>query len=108
MEQKISIQVHDYDSCGRYLIIEDRKATRKEVHGLKIKARQSVKPEWDKLPAEATHIVYYAELCDKKDNVWYAAIYMHGEAFNEKDFDRIFRRSGVGYVGAIHKRIPMP
>ena len=105
MKKQINIQVHDYDNWGRYHIIEDRKATREEVVELKRKARASVKVDWDKLPKEATHIVYYAELLDRKGEVWYASIYMHGEAFDEAEFDRIFHQQYIGYVGAIHKRV---
>lgn len=105
MNKQISIQVHDYDRIGRYLIIDDREATREEVLDLKKKARASVKVDWDRLDPMLTHIVYYAELVDKKDKVWYAAIYMHGEAYNDKEFYRIFNRPDIGYVGAIHKRV---
>jgi len=104
MEKEITIQIHDYDRFGRYLIVEERKATKAEVLDLKKKARESVKVEWDKLPKEVRHIVYYGELLDKDGEVWFAGIYMHGEAYGDKDFYRIFTRPDVGYVGAIHKR----
>jgi hypothetical protein len=104
MEKEISIQIHDYDLAGRYVIIEDRKATLDEAHELKEKARKSVNAEWQKLPPEAAHIVYYAEMLDKDGEVWFAGIYMCGEAYNEAGFDRIFHRPNIGYVGAIHKR----
>ena len=104
MEKEITIQIHDYDPLLGYRIVEDRKATKSEVLDLKKKARESVKVEWDKLPEEARHIVYYAELLDNMDEVCFVAIYMHGEAYGDNDFYRIFTRPGVGYVGAIHKR----
>lgn len=104
MEREIKIQIHDYDRIGRYLIVEDRTATRAEVVALKKKARESVRVEWEKLPEEARHVVYYAELLDESDEVRFAAVYMHGEAYGDKDFYRIFTAPGVGYVGAIHKR----
>lgn len=107
MKRRINIQIHDYDSCGRYLIVEDRKVTPEYVHELKEKARRSVNVNWGKLPPEATHIVYYAELLDSQDEVCFAAIYMHGEAYDEAEFDRIFHQPNIGYVGAIHKRVPM-
>ena len=50
MEKEISIQIHDYDSCGRYLITEDRKATLQEAYELKEKARKSVKADWWRAP----------------------------------------------------------
>ena len=102
--KEISIQVHDYDNVGRYLIVEDRKTTRKEVAELKARARASVHADWDKLPEQARHIVYYAELLDKDGDVWYASIYMHGEAFDETEFGRVFNRPDIGYVGAVHKK----
>lgn len=101
---EISIQIHDYDSAGRYRIIEDRKANKWEIEMLKTKARLSVRTDWDKLPHDARHIVYYAELLNKKGEVWYVSIYMHGEAYNETEFDRIFHQQYIGYVGAIHKK----
>lgn len=104
MEKEITIQIHDYDPLFGYRIVEDRKATKAEVLDLKKKARESVKVEWDKLPKEVRHIVYYGELLDKDGEVWFAGIYMHGEAYGDKDFYRIFTRPDVGYVGAIHKR----
>ena len=104
MEKEISIQIHDYDAAGRYLIIEDRKATMAEVKALKEKARKSVKLAWDKLPERVKHIVYYGELLDKSGKVWFAAIFMHGEAYGDSDFDMIFTAKNVGYVGAYHKR----
>lgn len=105
MKKQISIQVHDYDRIGRYHIIDERKATREDVVELKRKARASVKVDWDSLDPRLTHIVYYAELVDKRDKVWYAAIYMHGEAYDDDTFYRIFHRPDIGYVGAIHKRV---
>ena len=105
MEREISIQIHDYDRAGRYVITEDRKATLDEVHELKETARKSVKADWWRLPREATHIVYYAEMLDKDGEVWFAGIYMHGEAYDESEFDRIFHQPNIGYVGAIHKRV---
>ena len=101
---KITIQIHDYDRCGFYHIVEDRLATRQEVADLKKKARESVRIEWDKLPQAARHIVYYAELLDKSDEPWLVAVYMHGEAYDDQEFYRIFTRPGVGLVGAIHKK----
>ena len=101
--RKIKIQIHDYDTAGRYLITEDREGTIMDAIELKRRARSSVKAAWDKLPKEARHIVYYAELLDKSGEVYFAAIYMHGEAYTEDDFFRIFGAHGVGYVGAIHK-----
>lgn len=105
MEKEISIQIHDYDSCGRYVITEDRKGTLLEAQELKAAAHDSVKVEWWKLPREVTHVVYYAEMMDANGEVWFVAIYMHGEAFNETDFERIFHQPNIGYVGAIHKRV---
>ena len=104
MEKEITIQIHDYDPFFWYRIVEDRKATKAEVLDLKKKARESVKVEWDKLPKEARHIVYYGELLDKDGEVYFAGIYMHGEAYGDSEFDRPFTRPEVGYVGAIHKR----
>lgn len=101
---EISLQVHDYDNAGRYLITEDRKASRAEVAELKKKARASVHADWGRLPEEARHIVYYAELLDKRGDVWFAAVYMHGEAFDEAEFDRVFHQQHIGYVGAVHKK----
>ena len=103
MKKEICIQIHDYDPIGRYRIIEDRKATRDEVLDLKEKARKSVHLSWDELPAEAAHIVYYAELLDKDGKVWFAGIYMHGEAYNDISFDTLFTQPCIGYVGAYHK-----
>lgn len=103
MKKEISIQIHDYDSAGRYLIIEDRKASPEEVQALKEKARKSVRLAWDQLPESARHIVYYGELLDKDGNVWFAGIYMHGEAYEDAEFDRLFTRPEVGYVGAYHR-----
>ena len=102
--KEISIQIHDYDRWGNYHIVEDRNASKDEVYELKKKARESVHLEWDKLPDEARHILYYAELLDKKGRVWYAAIYMHGEAYPDGEFFRIVDRPDIGYVGAIHKK----
>jgi len=104
MNEKITIQIHNYDNAGRYIIVEDRKATSREVSEMKKEARASVRAEWDKLPTECRHILYYAELLDKNGNVWYAAIYMHGEAFTDGDFFGIVDRPDIGYVGAIHKK----
>lgn len=104
MEKQISIQVFDYDRIGRYLIVDEREVTPGEVRELEKKARESVLVDWDNLDPKLTHIVYYAELVDKKDKVWYAAIYMHGEAYDDDTFYRTFWRPDIGYVGAIHKR----
>lgn len=104
MSKLINVQIHDYDLLGNYRIVEDRKATKDEVLQLKWRARASVRAEWDKLPKEARHIVYYAELLDRGGNVWYASIYMHGQAYDESDFDRTFRSPVIGYVGAVHKK----
>jgi hypothetical protein len=104
MSKEIQIEIHDYDRVGRYLIMEDRKASLEEVEILKEKARKSVNlSSWDVLPEEARHIVYYAEMLDKDENVWLAAIYMRGEAYDDAEFDRIFTRPEIGYVGAYHK-----
>ena len=104
MSKEIQIQIHDYDRAGRYLIVEDRKAGAEEVASLKKKALQSVNlSSWDVLPENARHIVYYAELLDGAGEVWFAAIYMHGEAYDDAEFDRIFTRPEIGYVGAYHK-----
>lgn len=105
MEKEITIQVHDYDKYGNYHIVEDRKAPWSEVLELKEKARQSVVLDWSKLPEPFTHIVYYGELLDESGEVWFAGIYMHGEAYDEAEFDRIFHQPNIGYVGAIHKRV---
>lgn len=99
----IDIQIHDYDNAGRYRIVEDRQATQKELNELKNKARLSVKPLWDYLPKESEHIVYYAEMLNNVGNVWFAAIYMHGEAYTDDDFYETFCTPQIGYVGAIHK-----
>lgn len=104
MVDKISLQVHDYDNCGRYRIVLDCTATLEEVFEWKEKARRSVKLEWDKLPESARHIVYYAEMVDKQNCVWFAAVYMHGEAFDDSEFERIFWAEDIGYVGAFHKK----
>lgn len=104
MEKGIKIQVHDYDMIGNYRIVEERIATRREVVELKKKARESVKLDWDAIPKDFTHVVYYGELLDKKGNVWYAGIYMRGECFQDGDFHRIFNAKDVGYVGAFHRR----
>ncbi len=104
MEKNINIQIHDYDSNGFYRIIADYDTSMEECHELRKKACESVKPDWDKLPPKATHIVYYAELVDKQNRTWFAGIYMHGEAYDDKEFDRIFCQPNVGYVGAFHKR----
>lgn len=102
---EISIQVHDYDNVGRYRITLDCNASVEEANEWKKKARESVKVDWESLPKEATHIVYYAELVDQQNCVWFAGIFMHGEAYDDKEFDRIFCKPNVGYVGAIHKRV---
>lgn len=102
--KEISIQVHDYDNAGRYLITEDRKATLQEVAELKKKARASVHADWDRLPEWARHIIYYGELLDKSGEVWFAAIFMHGEAYPDDEFFHIVDRHDIGYVGAIHKK----
>jgi len=103
-DQEISIQIHDYEN-GIYRIVEDRKATWAEVQELKEKARSSVKIDWDNLPPKATHVVFYAELLDENGDVWFAGIFMHGEAYGDYDFDMIFTAKNVGYVGAFHKRV---
>lgn len=103
MSKEIQIQIHDYDRGGLYRIVEDRKASIEEVKSLKKKALQSVRLCWDVLPETARHIVYYGELLDKDGEVWFAAIYMHGEAYDDREFYRVFTRPGVGYVGAYHK-----
>lgn len=105
MAKKIKIQIHDYDRCGIYHIVAEREVTRKELYGLKKAARESVRVEWDKLPEASRHIVYYAELLDKEGEPWFAAVYMHGEAYDDSSFYRLFPVPGVGYVGAIHKRV---
>lgn len=104
MSKKITVQIHDYDRCGFYHIVEDRKASRQEVVDLKKRTRESVHVDWEKLPRESRHVVYYAELLDKRQNVCFAAVYMHGEAYDDKEFDRIFYRPDIGFVGAIHKK----
>lgn len=105
-ENTISLQVHNYDNIGRYRITLDCNATIEEIREWRKKAHESVKVNWDALPKDATHIVYYAELVDKQNCVWFASVYMHGQAYNEKDFDRLFAtRRDIGYVGAIHKII---
>lgn len=102
----ITIQVHDYDNIGRYRIILDCNATLEEVREWKKKAHESVKADWGALPEVAAHIVYYAELVDKQNCVCFAGIYMHGEAYTDEDFERLFAtREDIGYVGAVHKRI---
>ena len=103
--KEIRIQVHDYSPWGPYSIVEDRTATPEEVHELKERALKSITVDWGRLPKEATHIVYYAELLDRKGEVWFAGIYMKGEAYADAEFERIFQRPEVGYVGAIHKRV---
>lgn len=105
MDNTISIQIHDYDKIGRYLIQEEREVSMEEAMELKKQARKSVKVDWDILPSECTHIVYYAELLNDEGEVWYAAYFMHGQAYDEYEFDRTFYRKDIGYVGAIHKRI---
>ena len=106
MAKTISIQVHDYDSIGRYRIILDYNATIEEVRNWKEKARDSVKVNWNALPKDAAHIVYYAELLDQQNEISFAGIYMYGQAYTEEDFDRLFRtRQDVGYVGAYHKLV---
>lgn len=102
--KKIQVQIHDYDRCGIYHIVEDREATSSEVAELKKRARASVHADWGRLPEEARHIVYYAELLDVRGEVWFAAVYMHGEAYCDSDFYRTFTAPDVGYVGAVHKR----
>jgi len=37
--------------------------------------------------------------------VWFAGIFMHGQAYTDKDFEDIFWKPNVGYVGAFHKRV---
>lgn len=103
-DTKICIQVHDYDNTGRYRITQDGHATPEEIQKLKERARDSVILDWTQLPDDAAHVVYYAELIDKQNKVAFVGIYMRGEAFNERDFERIFHRSEIGYVGAFHKR----
>lgn len=105
MEKTITVQIHDYDISGRYRIVADFKATSKEVVALMSKALKSVNLDWSKLPPNATHVVYYAELVDKNDHVWFSAIYIRGEAYDDKEFDRVFCQPNVGYVGAFHKRV---
>lgn len=100
---EIKVQIHDYDSYGFYRIVADIDTTMEECYALRKKAQESVKVDWESLPKEASHIVYYAELVDDQNCAWLAAVYMHGEAFNDKEFDRIFTRPDVGYVGAYHK-----
>lgn len=105
MEKEITIQVHNYDHNGVYRIVLNCDATMEECRDWKKKALQSVKVDWSKLPEDAAHIVYYAELVDKQNCAWLAGVYMHGQAYNEKDFKRLFQaRKDIGYVGAIHKR----
>jgi hypothetical protein len=98
----IDIQIHDYDKYGNYRIIEDRKATLEEIYELKEKARKSVNVDWEILPLQVRHIVYYAELLLNGD-VWFVGFYMKGEAFEEKEFERIFQAENIGFVGAFHR-----
>ena len=105
MKDTVTIQVHDYDRCGFYHIVEDREATREEVCELRKRAHDSVNADWDRLPKEAAHIVYYAEMLDNSGEPWFAAIYMHGEAYDDHEFNRIFCAPQIGLVGAIHRRI---
>jgi len=105
MGKTVCIQVHDYDRYGFYHIVDDRNATIEELAELKEKARKSVHLDWNELPKEADHVVYYAEVLGNDGEPWFAAIYMHGEAYCEKEFDRIFHGKSIGYVGAFHKRV---
>ena len=107
MEKEITVQIHDYDGLGNYHIVDEKKLTKDETILLRSTARSSVKVDWSKLPKEATHIVYYAELINKDGEVWFAAAYMHGEAYDDKEFERIFNQEEIGYVGAIHKHYPI-
>lgn len=100
---KIRLQVHDYDNLGIYRIILDCYASTQEVTNWKNKARLSLWIDWSKLPQQIRHVVFYAELLDKQNCVYLVGIYMHGQAYEEKDFERIFQRSDVGLVGAYHK-----
>lgn len=106
MEKIISIQVHDYDNCGNYRIVDNRRATLSEAQGLRKKAIASIgRVDWDKLPPECTHVVYYAELDNSTQGVWFAGIFMHGQAYTDRDFEDIFCKPNVSYVGAFHKRV---
>ena len=106
MTKEIVAQIHDYDSWGLYRIVEERKITEAERIELKHKARESVKTpvDWSALPKESKHIVYYAELLDNDDEVWYVGIYLKGESYDDEMFYKVFNREDIGYVGAIHKR----
>jgi len=107
MERKIKVQIHDYDACGRYLITEEGEITNEERVALKHKARESVitPVDWSSLHEDLRHIVYYAELLDKDGEIWYVAIFMHGEAYPDDEFYRVFTQKDIGYVGAFHKRV---
>ena len=77
--------------------------TTEELLKLHNEAINSVKVDWSKLPEGATHIVYYAEMLNEQREVWFAGIYMKGEAYSDEEFYRIFTAPNIGYVGAIHK-----
>ena len=103
--EKITIQIHDYDAHGFYHIVDEKEVTPEQLYALKKAARESVRVEWDKLPEASRHIVYYAELLDQEGEPWLAAVYMHGEAYDDSSFYKLFPVPGVGYVGAFHKRV---
>ncbi len=114
----ITVQVHDWDSFGNYRIVRDEQITREELVELKKQARESAREnlDWEVIDeqnreycernnTQFCHLMYYAELVNKNDEVWFAAIYMHGEAHTEDSFEKIATRSDIGYVGAFHRQI---
>lgn len=106
MDKIITIQVHDYDKFGNYRIIENKNTTLAEAQELRKKAIASIgRVDWDKLPKECMHVVYYAELDNSTQGVWFAGIFMHGKAYTDRDFEDIFCKPNVSYVGAFHRLV---
>lgn len=116
MADKITIQVHDWDSAGRYRIVREEQVSKEELVALKKQARNSAREnlDWDVIDEQNKewcslngtrfcHLLYYAELLNEHGDIWFAGIYMHGQAYIESDFERITNRQDIGYVGAFHR-----
>lgn len=79
----------------------------KLLHYKKLAKEQAANTiDWSKLPKEITHLVFYSELRDPKERIYFANIYLGGaaDACDDEKFKRLYTEKPRQYTIAVHRR----
>lgn len=87
------------------IVITNAEISKQQLLRYKKLAVEHPKVDWSKYPDNIRHIVFYSDLRDPQDNVYFATIYLNGacHACTEEEFEELYASKARQYVLAAHK-----